>query len=120
MGRYKEGDEAALENRSSRAQRSPRRLARGAGGHQGGLASYAHKFANHSSCHFSTSVTKELRRLVLNKVSRLKPGLVVVRYQHSRPGEIIPTSKKLGCIAVVGHRITGEHSPRKRGAGWET
>jgi hypothetical protein len=56
----------------------------------------------------------------LNKVSRLQPGSPVVRYEHSRSGEMIYLdTKKLGRIEVVGYRITGGSSQRKRGAGWE-
>jgi transposase InsO family protein len=67
-----------------------------------------------------SSVTNELRRLGLNKLSRLEPRPPVVRYEHSQPGEMIHLDiKKLGRIEVVGHRITGDRSKRKRGAGWE-
>ena len=46
----------------------------------------------------------------------------MVRYEHSRPGEMIPHGdQEIGTqrIAVVDHRITGDRSPLKRGAGWE-
>ena len=37
-----------------------------------------------------------------------------------RPGELIHIdTKKLGRIAAVGHRITGDRRDRTRGAGWE-
>jgi hypothetical protein len=43
-----------------------------------------------------------------------------VRYQRARPGELIHIdTKKLGRIAAVGHRITGDRRDRTRGAGWE-
>jgi len=59
-------------------------------------------------------VTNELRRLGVNKISRLEFGPSVERYEHNRPGETIHLDiKKLGRIGVVGHRITGERSQRK-------
>jgi hypothetical protein len=58
--------------------------------------------------------------LGLNKVSRLELRPPVVRYEHSRPGKMIHMDiKKIGRIEVVGHRLTGDSSQRKRGAGWE-
>ena len=67
-----------------------------------------------------SSVTNELRRLGLNKLSRLEPKPPVVRYEHQAPGDMVHIdTKKLGRIDGVGHRITGDRSKRKRGAGWE-
>jgi hypothetical protein len=43
-----------------------------------------------------------------------------VRYQRERPGELLHIdTKKLGRIAAVGHRITGDRRDTRRGAGWE-
>ena len=54
-----------------------------------------------------------LRRLGWGKLAALEPKPVVVRYERQQPGELIHIdSKKLGCIAGIGHRITG----RKHGA----
>ena len=67
-----------------------------------------------------SSVTLELRRLGLNKLSRLEPKPPVMRYEHDSPGDMIHLDiKKLGRIDGVGHRITGDRSQRQRGAGWE-
>ena len=61
-----------------------------------------------------------LRRLGLGKLAALEPKPPVVRYQRERPGELIHIdTKKLGRIAAVGHRITGNRRDSKRGAGWE-
>ena len=61
-----------------------------------------------------------LRRLGLGKLSALEPKPPVVRYQRERPGELIHIdTKKLGRIAAVGHRITGDRRDTRRGAGWE-
>ena len=44
----------------------------------------------------------------------------VVRYERQRPGDLIHLDvKKLGRIARIGHRITGDRRDRTRGAGWE-
>jgi transposase InsO family protein len=60
-----------------------------------------------------------LRRLGLGKLSVLEPKPPVVRYQRERPGELIHIdTKKLGRIAAVGHRITGDRRDTRRGAGW--
>jgi hypothetical protein len=67
-----------------------------------------------------SSVGLELRRLGLNQLSRLEPKPPVVRYEHKKPGDMIHLDiKKLGRIDGVGHRITGDRSRRRRGAGWE-
>jgi transposase InsO family protein len=64
-----------------------------------------------------------LRRLGLNRLKALDPPAPVVRYERSRPGELIHIdTKKLGKIAGIGHRITGRRSGminRHRGIGWE-
>jgi transposase len=61
-----------------------------------------------------------LRRLGLGKPAALEPKPPVVRYQREPPGELLHIdTKKLGRIAAVGHRITGDRRDRKRGAGWE-
>jgi transposase InsO family protein len=65
-------------------------------------------------------VGKVLRRLGLGKLTALEPKPPVVRYQRERPGELIHIDvKKLGRIAAVGHRITGNRRDSCRGAGWE-
>ena len=54
-------------------------------------------------------------------LGRFRPSRAsVVRYQRQRPGDLIHLDvKKLGRIARVGHRITGDRRDRTRGAGWE-
>ena len=43
-----------------------------------------------------------------------------MRYQRQRPGELVHIdTKKLGRIAGIGHRITGDRHDRHRGIGWE-
>jgi transposase InsO family protein len=61
-----------------------------------------------------------LRRRGLGRLVALEPKPAVVRYERERPGELIHIdSKKLGCIAAVGHRITGDRRDTTRGVGWE-
>jgi transposase InsO family protein len=44
----------------------------------------------------------------------------VIRYERSRPGELLHIdTKKLGRIERVGHRIHGDRRTRVKGAGWE-
>jgi transposase InsO family protein len=66
------------------------------------------------------TVGGRLRRLGLGKLAALEPRPPVVRYQRERPGELLHIdSRKLGRIAAVGHRITGDRRDTRRGAGWE-
>jgi transposase InsO family protein len=62
-----------------------------------------------------------LRRRGLGRLGALEPRPPVVRYQRARAGELIHLdTKKLGKIAGIGHRITGDRSGhRARGIGWE-
>jgi transposase InsO family protein len=62
-----------------------------------------------------------LRRLGLGKLKDLDPKPPVVRYERSRPGEMIHLDiKKLGRFQRAGHRITGDRKlGRSREAGWD-
>jgi hypothetical protein len=67
-----------------------------------------------------STVGKVLRCLGLGGLTPLEPTPPVRRYQRARPGELIHIDvKKLGRIATVGHRITGDHRDTTRGVGWE-
>src|SRR5215216_6622979 len=76
-----------------------------------------------------STVSAVLTRIGLGKLSRLEPPEPTNRYERARPGELIHIDiKKLGKIAGIGHRITGERSSqnanrraRRRGepASWE-
>ena len=122
LRRFAQGGEAALRDRSSRPHRSPRRLAV-----QRVATIAALRRMRLSSPEIAaslalpvSSVTNELRRLGLNKLSRLEPRPPVLRYEHAAPGDMVHIDiKKLGRIDGVGHRITGDRSNRKRGSGWE-
>jgi transposase InsO family protein len=67
-----------------------------------------------------STVAKWLGRLGLGKLSGLVPKPPVQRYEHDNPGDLVHLDiKKLAKIQATGHRITGDPSKRKRGAGWE-
>ena len=62
-----------------------------------------------------------LRRLGLGRLALLDPKPPVVRYERSRPGEMIHLDiKKLGRFDRAGHRATGDRQAgRSRHAGWD-
>jgi transposase InsO family protein len=122
LARYRAGGTAALADRSSAPQRCP---------HQVPAARVAEierlrrqrlsgpAIARQLGMPTST-VGGGLRRLGLGRLGALEPRPPIVRYQRARPGELLHIDpKKLGRIAAVGHRITGDRRDTKRGAGWE-
>jgi len=67
-----------------------------------------------------STVAAVLKRCGLERLSKLEPKPVVVRYEKDRPGELLHLdTKKLGKIRGVGHRIHGDRRMRQRGIGWE-
>ena len=70
----------------------------------------------------TTTVSRVLKRLGLNRLSNLEPATPPRRYQRERPGELIHIDiKKLGKFNRIGHRITGDRTGQSntRGVGWE-
>jgi transposase InsO family protein len=66
------------------------------------------------------TVSRVLKRLGLNRMRDLEPAQPVRRYEREHPGELIHLDiKKLGRFSAVGYRITGDHSRRTRGVGWD-
>jgi transposase InsO family protein len=67
------------------------------------------------------TVARVLRRAGLERLSKLRPREPENRYQHRRPGDLVHLDvKKLGRISGFhGHRITGDRSRRRVGAGWD-
>jgi transposase InsO family protein len=122
LARYRQGGEAALQNRTSRPRKSPRRRPVE---QVATIAALRRRRMSSLQIAFSlslpvSSVTLELRRLRLNKLPRLEPKPPVIRYEYKACGEMVHMDvKKLGCIDGVGHRITSDRSRRQRGAGWE-
>jgi transposase InsO family protein len=66
------------------------------------------------------TVSRVLAALGLSSLKALEPVRPVVRYERCAPGEMLHLdTKKLGCIARPGHRITGDRRDSVDGAGWE-
>ena len=122
VSRFKYEGEAGLQDRSSRPLHSPRRLARGRRRQIEKLRRKRYtspRIARELKLPLSTVVVT-LRRLGLERLNRLEPPRMVIRYERSRPGELLHLdTKKLGRIARVGHRIHGDRTTRVRGIGWE-
>lgn len=120
--RYREEGEAGLTDRSSRRHHYPRRIPRQRRRMIERLRREGWsgpRIADELKMSVST-VTVELRRLGLNRLSKLAPPVPVVRYERTRPGELVHMDiKKLARIQRVGHRIHGDRSQRVHGAGWE-
>jgi transposase InsO family protein len=69
-----------------------------------------------------STVSLVLRRLGLGKLKSLEPKAPIVRYERSRPGEMIHLDiKKLGKIKGVGHRFLprGPGMHANKGHGWD-
>lgn len=67
-----------------------------------------------------STVSAVLKRAGLSRLGNLDPPSPVVRYEREAPGDLVHLDiKKLGRIAKIGHRITGDRRDRTRGAGWE-
>ena len=69
----------------------------------------------------TSTVCAVLRRLGLNRLSRLEPPEPPNRYCRRHPGELVHIDiKKLGRFARPGHRVMGTRTgTRNRGAGWD-
>jgi transposase InsO family protein len=66
------------------------------------------------------TVSRTLRQLGLGQLEALQARPVVQRYEWPQPGQLVHLDiKKLGRIAHVGHRITGDRHGQARGIGWE-
>jgi len=120
--RYRTGGWKALEDRSSRPKRSPRRVPSRTVRRIEQLRRRrwaSVRIAEELELAVST-VGLWLRRLGLGRLRKLEPKPVVVRYEKKRPGELLHLdTKKLGRIQGIGHRIHGDRRKRSRGVGWE-
>jgi transposase InsO family protein len=67
------------------------------------------------------TVARVLKRAGLERLSKLDVPEPANRYEHRRPGDLLHLDvKKLGRISGFhGHRITGDRSRRRKGAGWD-
>jgi transposase InsO family protein len=67
-----------------------------------------------------STVAAILRRAGLNQLRYLTPAPPVVRYERTRPGELVHLDiKPLARILRVGHRIHGDRRQEVHGAGYE-
>jgi transposase InsO family protein len=67
-----------------------------------------------------STVAAVLKRRGLERLARLTPRPAIIRYERSRPGELLHVDvKKLGRFRRMGHRVTGDPRGQSRHAGWE-
>ena len=68
----------------------------------------------------ASTVHAVLRRHGRSRLVVRAPREEIVRYERSRPGELVHVDcKKLGRIVKAGHRVTHDRSRRSPGAGWQ-
>lgn len=66
------------------------------------------------------TVSRILRRLKLNRMRDLEPPVVVQRYEHAAPGDLLHLDiKRLVRIARPSHRVTGDRRDTVKGIGAE-
>ena len=67
------------------------------------------------------TVARVLKRAGLERLRKLEVREPEQRYEHRRAGDLLHVDvKKLGRISgFLGHRVTGDRSRRRRGAGWD-
>ena len=122
LGRYLAGGAAALMDKSSRPELSPRAIDPSVAMTivelrrklflQARIASYTGVS--------KASVSRVLKRAGLSKLTDLSPKEDVQRYERDAPGELLHIDiKKLGRFDKVGHRITGDRTQRARDIGWD-
>lgn len=67
-----------------------------------------------------STVARVCRAAGVNRLRQLEPAVTPVRYERSRPGELLHVDiKRLGCFDRVGHRITRERSFGSKKQGFE-
>ena len=122
LARHREGGDAALVDRSSTPRRQPRRTSAAtvtaivAARHQR-LTAWA--IAVRLQVPRST-VAAILARRGLNRLAACTPVAPVIRYERTRPGELVHLDvKPLVRILRPGHRIHGDRRTKVAGAGWE-
>jgi transposase InsO family protein len=113
----------SLHDRSSRPQRSPRRTSQAV--EQAILYARAELRAGPHVIGWglglaASTVHAVLRRHGRSRLVPRQPRGEIVRYERSRPGELVHVDiKKLSRIVRPGHRVTGDRSRRSPGAGWQ-
>jgi transposase InsO family protein len=122
LARYRSEGAAGLQDRSCRPHRSPRTTPDAVVAQIVALRGQRWTGARIAPAVALSRATvgRLLRRLGLARLWQLGPPVPVRRYERERPGELLHVDiKKLGRIAGIGHRITGDRRHRARGSGWE-
>jgi transposase InsO family protein len=122
LGRYLADGAAALLDKSSRPEKSPRAIEPHVA-----LAIVELRRKLFLQARIATymgvsraTVSRVLRRAGLSKLSDLRPQEPVQRYERDQPGELLHIDiKKLGRFEQIGHRITGNRAQRARRVGWD-
>lgn len=117
LARYRAEGVAGLAGRSSRPHRSPRRTS-------AARRAEAWRWREQGLTYAEITARTALSEATLSRLLRGHrvgpPPPPPVRYERATPGELLHLDiKKLGRIARVGHRITGDPRDHVRGAGWE-
>ena len=123
LRRYREGGEAGLKDRRSTPRRTPSATPRKTVRRMVQLRRRrqpAWEIARALSVPVST-VSKHLKAEGVGRIWRLEEEQSPPqRYEHAAPGDLLHIdAKKLARIERVGHRIHGDRSKRRYGAGWE-
>ena len=121
LARHRQGGAAALDDRSSRPHRQPRRTAAAV---VSAIVAARHERLTAWAIAVRVQVPRStvaavLARAGLNQLGHLEPRSPVHRYECAYPGELVHLDiKPLGRILRAGHRI---HPERRSsvGAGWE-
>jgi len=123
LRRYRLEGRAALEDRSSRPVRQPRRTA-------GATVAAIVAVRQHRATAWQiaqqlgvprSTVTRVLQQAGLARLRALDPAPVVQRYEWPHAGDLLHLDiKPLGRIRAIGHRFAGPSvRPQTRGGGWE-
>jgi leucine-zipper of insertion element IS481 len=121
LARHRQGGVSALDDRSSRPHRQPRRTPAAI---IGAIVTARHERLTAWAIAVRLQIPRStvaaiLARLGLNRLASLEPVVPVTRYERTRPGELVHLDiKPLGRILRVGHRIIPTRR-RSLGAGWE-
>ena len=123
LNRFREGGKESLEDRSCRPKSLPARTSRRLVRRMVQLRrrrKAGWEIARELDMPVST-VSKHLKAEGVGRIWRLEEERDPPRrYEHAAPGDLLHIdAKKLARIEAVGHRIHGDRSRRRYGAGWE-
>ncbi len=123
LNRFREGGTKSLEDRSCRPKRLPRLTSRKLVRRMVQLRwrrKAGWEIAREMGVPVST-VSKYLKREGVGRIWRLEEEQDPPRrYEHAAPGDLLHIdAKRLARIEAVGHRIHGDRSRKRRGAGYE-